>query len=88
MRHIQIRTIRCEMDIPFLASLQVVWNGVQLLLGHQTGSEERRRYKSGNFFRDFAAFCFIYAFPVLVQNLVRIVCSIPEIYVNAFVPEG
>ena len=44
MRHIQIGTIQTsEMDIPFLASLQVVWNGVQLLLGHQTGSEERRR---------------------------------------------
>ena len=28
--------------LPFLVSLQVVWNGVQLLLGDQTGSEETR----------------------------------------------
>ena len=43
MRHIQIGTIQTsEMDIPFLASLQVVWNG-ELLLGDQAGSEERRR---------------------------------------------
>ena len=26
--------------IPFLVSLQVVWNGVQLLLGDQAGSEK------------------------------------------------
>ena len=42
MRHIQIGTIQTsEMDIAFLVSLQVVWNGVQLLLGDQTGSEEK-----------------------------------------------
>ena len=29
-----------QWTVPFLVSLQVVWNGVQLLLGDQTGSEK------------------------------------------------
>ena len=29
-----------QWTVPFVVSLQVVWNGVQLLLGDQTGSEK------------------------------------------------
>ena len=43
-RHIIGTTQTSEMEcLPFLVSLQVVWSERQLLLGDQTGSEERRR---------------------------------------------